>query len=399
MKENTPGLCNTCCGPVCREKTLYTESDWAPGTGGTISVSAGGSPEENEISLDGPVDPAAFIDAEAYQVDFALKSGQVTFTVDDITIVADAVNQQITVDGQTIAAGRTAESPLSFPTVHLRVTPDFICLYVVGNYEQSGLFDGFNTTSKSHAILTVDRDGSDPPTTFTCEWDTAVVSGFEISSSQVVYADGDYYGSPTLNCWTVPGRFCPYIALKALSQNHLYRDDVDYGQDLYVPDLTLSGYDHLSSEPPGDLGGTYIQDTENPEPFSLPYEAPYDIARHAPGGCGMLGIYRRTETPPTGYQGMTYELTLDWGTPSFSDPYPKPTYRIVLGANGTNPPSFGCPTQQVNAFDATVSSIAVNDLKDGFTISVSAAFDDLGALWTEFCPALSNMAIEWNLTP
>ncbi|MDM4015947.1 hypothetical protein [Roseiconus lacunae] len=390
FKKYTPGACNGGCPCEigCQVKTFFGTDDWDANESATMTGPATGD-RETEIDLDGIVNPASYVEAEAYQIDFALHAGKVVIRIESIEYVADATTQTITANGTTIAAGRSAGMQW-FPHVEIRVTPTHVFIFATGNYKYATFtHSGENYDRYAHAILVVERDGSDPPTAFTAIWDEATVSDFTIRSSEVIYT-GDY-GSETLvrDCWlkmrsvyaslTYPlWRMKPYLALKSLSQNHVYTPN-----DLFVPQLSFVNEYSLA----GSASGVWIGDTT-----SLPGGAGYDgikatngIVEMNGGGvfsgdyCAIIGSTAYNATRPHESPRKSHTagggIVLDLGTHSAANPYPLPVYKVSLTMTNYIGKwnCGGSPIGESTTHASGEWSLDVNDLVAGFVYTVSAA--------------------------
>lgn len=391
-----------CCGGGCVTRNYFGANSW---TGGTVTGPATGD-QFTELILNGAALPSSFVDAEAYQIEFTLKSGSVTFVIDGFNYSVGATNQTIRIWGtgfdEEIDAGYTALSPLEFQKVQIRVTPTHTYLFVAGNYEYGNYSIGATDyTLQGHAILTLDRNGSNPPTTFTANWGNATVSEFRLRSSQVEV--DAYSGEESINCHVLPNgesvnpsgvgvrehwQHKPYLALKSLASDHAHYGG---GSELFVPELSFVNEYYVA----GSNSGTWVGDTAFVSGGSGTggvYDG-YKASNLIVGNtgdflfngdyCGFFsGSGPLSATRPGTFGGPSYShkasgsVALEFPAPSFVAPYPKPVYRVNLTmghriGNWACSGMVGKPGFSTTG-STTETTIPVNDLQNGFVISTSA---------------------------
>lgn len=384
-----------CCG--CRTtRELDAAGNFTTGTGGTITANGIG------FDVSGEVSPVSLISAEAYLISFTM-TGSVSIDIGGDTVAADATAQTITAGLNTVACGRSTETPLELD-VYIRVTPSHICIWAIGNY-----FDA-SSSKYAYGILTIDRTG-DVPTSITATWTSAYFEGFTIADSSTTVSGTIYEPSYDKLCFTAPSLACPFLFHKVMTSD--FAETHFLGGYRALPDITILGDDPFTGLSGGTLAGyigaaywgSYDETDTYPDPLD-------DTIRQwgTPIGCIRQSYaakwYELQSAPasPRYITGLTSDITrfcictfifeLQWPTPTVSTPYPKPvfyarlwtSYSIPVGCYLIANPSVTDTASYVSGGDVN-TTFDVNDLLSGFTLSAtatdqSAANDPDPSVWT-----------------
>ncbi|MDM4015866.1 hypothetical protein [Roseiconus lacunae] len=393
------------------------------GPGGTVTDNGGGS-----FTIDGDVDING-INAEAYQIDLVLDSGSFELTIGGDTVGASADDQTITANALTARTGFTSRVgyDLELNVVHIRATPDFIAIYALGNYGE--------------ACLTIDRNGTDPPTTITGSWDSAEVAVISLQSSEVIGTGDEISGyTITQDCWSPPiqtytasSNNYNYEIAKRVSQDHAYIDDPNHLEDLWIAEAEITGVDFFPFTPSGGWaapgqrphasgyigGGQGWNNTYEWRRMPTPQHISSISGGSLIGSCGasrlrnadFAGPYDyypsfarwNVEVPGTNCSGSTL---LDWyagqNWPSVvTNLYPKPKYVQTLSIIAQ---IFAACTSQFAYYEASGTAIHyhdVNDVLSEITGSVTAEFSyqskDPGCFDPPASPPDDDVTLEWSL--
>lgn len=370
-----------CCS--CRSKSFPSASDWVADPGGSVSVGT----EADTLDIDGDVNPSSFLSTEAWLIEFVLEAGSVTITIDSVDYVIDADTQSMTANGNSVDFGWDSLTN-KLTNVELRVTPTHAFLLVFGNYSAS--------TGRTYGILTVDRS-TDVPSSFACEWDSAILRGFTISDSTVTVSEDGYSGPVfSVNCWArADVEVCPYIVAYDETNDHQY-----YGTTNVVQE---SNFDSNIRSVSGDMdmanvslniGSNAWFDGSDGRTYGTPFwafrvtSAIGDTRLSSPSN-GTLD-YRRGEAVCAGLSEIacwrspgsgswndetlhlnfnlfvtsvcSRQLTLTWYTPTVANPYPKP-YLYAQLAMGYSQGSY-------ESGGTTDAEIEPNDIPSGFALTV-----------------------------
>ena len=377
----------SCCGGCRPTRTYATTSKWTTGTGGTITDNGDG------FDVSGEVSPSSLVNSEAYTINFTM-TGYVSIDIDGDTFVIDGPNQQIEIGLDTVLIGQAGRlGARTTMEVEIRITPSHAYLLVNGNYYITRA--GF--TGYAYGLLTVDRSSA-VPTGITMTWTLATVKDFTVSDSKVVMSGTDYDPVVDLSCWTQPTPTCPYTYLKDLTRNHLYQDEPE--GEVGLPDVSFGGWDPFvfasgggvskADSPCGyalacntDSGGNLSDPTSLYQ--TIGYNDPYChwgdhvrlwIYNSITGNydCKFVSNYIFGASNQVFTAGGEIGLIFDAPTPS--SPYPKPRFLASLtvtwqGVLACCWDGVSFVTFQGFSSSTATTDIAANDLKSGFTLSIS----------------------------